>query len=134
MMTIEQEFHRKKFKDLYDKAMESDQYFENIDQTSINFFDLVFKASSKNLYCLFKGNNLCIFKCKYYNDPYMMIIFGIPSKKKSETSGKKFISERIIDLIKCVEDCLITVDKMKSFENQDDKFVYLSCMKKINKE
>jgi len=75
------------------------------------------------------GNNLCMFNCSMEGEDAVMMIFSIPINSKD--SGAKNVAERVMEVIGGVEECFITLDHVKSEEVKEDKFVYVTAVKKI---
>ncbi len=94
------------------------------------YYALFCKAASKDQLFKLMGNNLCMFNCSYNGDDAVMMIFSIPINSKD--SGAKNIAERVMEVIGGVEDCFVTLDHVKSEEIKEDKFVYVTAIKKLN--
>lgn len=97
--------------------------------TDLNYFNLVSRAAANNALYEIDNNNVCMYKCKYEDYDSIMMIFSIPMNK--DIKGGAHITERIMDVIKNVEDCFVTTSYMNSLEVKDDKFVYVTIIKKI---
>ena len=106
----------------------------NIDE--IDFYSLLCKSTSNNqLYKIFSCN-LIMFKYTYENEDSILIIFSIPASLNTESisvnqQDNKHISERIMDILKIVEECFITVDYMDLKNIKEEKFLYMVIVKKL---
>ena len=114
------------------------EVFENTVDTGIKYegsvespeyYSLFCKAAAKDQLHKLMGNNLCMFNCTYDNSDSVMIIFSIPIN--SQESGAKNVAERVMEVIGGIEECFVTLDHVKSEEVKEDKFVYVTAIKKI---
>ena len=78
------------------------------------------------------GNNLCMFNCLYEGVDSVMMIFYIPIN--SNDSGAKNVAERVMEVVEIAEDCFVTLDYTKSEEVKEDKFIYVTAIKKISQD
>ena len=79
------------------------------------------------------GNNVCMFNCELENKDSIMVLFSIPINT-SEESGAKNVAERVMEVVENLEICFTTLDEVKSEVVQEDKFVYVTAIKKIEKD
>lgn len=115
------------------------KYTGNIDE--IDFYPLMCKSTANNqLYKLFSCN-LSMFNCEYEGAESILIIFSIPISlnldSKMENGNQqenKHISERIMDIVRIVEECFITVDYMDLKNIKEDKFMYMVIVKKLKSD
>jgi hypothetical protein len=110
-------------------------YNGNIDE--IDFYSLLCKSTSNNQLYKILSCNLSMFNYKFEDEDSVLIIFSIPSSlniDKIQNQENKHISERIMDIIQLVEECFITVDYMNLKTVKEDKFVYMTIVKKIKEE
>jgi len=98
------------------------------DVETINHFNLLMKAGSLDVINKILGCNMCMMNYRYDNDPAILIIFSIPIVSKI---GNKQMADRVMEIVENVEKCFITVDYTNSKEVKDDKFVYITIVKKI---
>lgn len=112
------------FEDTVDTGIKYEGSIENPE-----YYSLFCKAAAKDQLHKLMGNNLCMFNCTYENDDAIMIIFSIPIN--SQDSGAKNIAERVMEVIGGIEDCFVTLDHVKSEEVKEDKFIYVTGIKKI---
>jgi hypothetical protein len=116
------------------------EIFENTLETGIKYkgslespeyYTLFCKAASKDQMYKLMGNNLCMFNCDYLGDESVLMIFSIPINAKE--SGAKNVAERVMEVLTGVEECFITLDHVKSEEVKEDRFVYVTAIKKLKK-
>jgi hypothetical protein len=110
-------------------------YNGNIDE--IDFYSVLCKSTSNNQLYKILSCNLSMFNYKFEDEDSVLIIFSIPSSlniDKIQNQENKHISERIMDIIQLVEECFITVDYMNLKTVKEDKFVYMTIVKKIKEE
>jgi hypothetical protein len=75
--------------------------------------------------------NLCSFNCDFEGEEAVIMIFSVPISTQAEVLDKKHSSERIMDIIKTVEECFISIDHMSFKEVKEDKFSYITIIKKV---
>ncbi len=124
--------YKDKIKELYNKTIESDLRFEG-KLNNIDYFSILCKATSCDNMIKFQNSNLCMFNYRYNNRDSILIIFAIPISEDSDdkqTKGKH-ISERIMNIIKLIEDFFVTTDYMECKQVKEDKFAYLTIVKYI---
>ena len=123
-----------RLKQIYEDTIENGETF-NGDINNIDFYSLMCKATaSNNLYKLFSCN-LFMFKYTYEEVDSILIIFSIPaSLNKDNDKENKHLSERIMDVLKTIEDCFIFIDYMNLKNIKEDNFSYLTVIKKIQNE
>ena len=95
---------------------------------SINYFSTFTKAGEqKQIFKMF-GCNVCMFN---YNENSVLMIFSIPIRSAAEGDENKHVSERMMDIVKNIEDIFVTVDSMTANEVKEDKVIYLTVIKKV---
>ena len=119
---------KEKLRDVFENTIDSGIKYEGVIH-SPDYYALVCKAASKDQLYKLMGNNLCMFNCSYETNDAVMILFSIPIN--SQDSGAKNIAERVMEVIGGIEECFITLDHVKSEEVKEDKFVYVTAVKKI---
>jgi hypothetical protein len=119
---------KEKLKEVFENTIDSGIKYEGSIENP-EYYTLFCKAASKDQLYKLMGNNLCMFNCSYDTEDSIMIIFSIPIN--SQDSGAKNVAERVMEVISGVEDCFITLDHVKSEEIKEDKFVYVTAIKKI---
>ncbi len=119
---------RERLKEVFENTIEIGIKHEGPVETP-DYYTLFCKAASKDQLYKLMGNNLCMFNCSYNGDDAVMMIFSIPIN--SQDSGAKNIAERVMEVIGGIESCFVTLDHVKSEEVKEDKFVYVTAIKKI---
>jgi hypothetical protein len=119
---------RERLKEIFESTVESDiKYDGSVDK--IDYYNLFCKAASQeNLYRIM-GNNVCMFNCKYNDHDAVLIIFFIPINV--EDTGAKNVAERVMEIVEEIETCFVTLDFLKSQEVKEDKFIYITAVKRI---
>jgi len=117
-----------KLKEIFEQTVESDVRYDGPIE-EIDYFGLMCKAVAKESMHKILSSNLCMFNCKYDSQEAILMLFCIPLNA-SET-GVKHISERVLDTFRHVEECFTTIDYSNSKEVKEDKFMYISIIKKI---
>jgi hypothetical protein len=62
---------------------------------------------------------------------FVLIIFAVPIRSVVEGDENRHVSERMMDIVKTIEDCFVTVDSMTAQEVKEDKTIYLTILKKV---
>ena len=117
-----------KFKEGYEKTLENVdlQYDGNL--KNIDYFGLFCKAGAQDKLYRFLGLDTCMFNYIHENQDSVLIIFSIPNGEESST---KFVADKVMDIVELCESVFVTVDFIKSKEIKDDKFIYVTIIKKI---
>ena len=125
---------KERLKQIYDNTIESgDYYSEKIDD--IDFYSLLCKATASNNLYKIVGCNLCMFKTLYNESDSILILFSIPVSVNTDVvSDNKHVSERIMEILKIIEDCFITVEYLNAKDIKEEKFVYILVVKKIKED
>ena len=124
--------HVERLQDIYDEALESEVKIQLPNVEDIDYYSLLCKATANNkMYKMFNCN-LCAFNCEYEGEDSIVVIFSVPiSNKLDDTNDKKHPSEKSMDIIKVVEQCFINVDYISFKEVKEDKFSYITAIKKV---
>lgn len=117
-----------RLKEVFESTLDTGVKYEGSVENP-EYYTLFCKAASKDQMYKLMGNNLCMFNCSYSGDDAVMMIFSIPINSKD--SGAKNVAERVMEVITGIEECFITLDHVKSEEIKEDKFVYVTAIKKI---
>lgn len=125
-MDIIQDRLRNIFQDTINTDLRYNGTIENID-----YFNLCCQAASKDATYRIMGSNFFMFNFVYESDNAILMIFSIPI---NSDSGTKHIAERVMEIIENTEKCFITLDYSCSKEVKDDKFVYVTIVKKYDNE
>lgn len=97
----------------------------------INHFNLLMKAGGEDALYKILGYNMCMLNCKYEGKKAVVVLFSIPVNPKT---GNKLIADSVMEIIENVEDCFTTVDYLNSKEIRDEKFVYVTIVKKLEED
>lgn len=119
---------RERLKEVFENTIDTGIKYEGSVEAP-EYYSLFCKAASKEQLYKLMGNNLCMFNCNYNNDDSIMMIFSISIN--SQESGAKNVAERVMQVIGEVESCFVTLDHVKSEEVKEDKFVYVTAIKKV---
>ena len=118
-----------KFREVYENTLENVDLKYTGNLKNLDYFGLFCKATAQDKLYKFLGLNTCMFNYIHEKQDSVMIIFSIPIN--SQDSGAKNVAERVMEVIGGVEDCFVTLDHVKSEEVKEDKFVYVTAIKKI---
>jgi hypothetical protein len=118
-----------RLKEVFETTVESGIKYEGSLDTP-DYYGLFCKAAAQDQLYKLMGNNLCMFNCSLENTDAVMMLFSIPINT-SEESGAKNVAERVMEVVQNVEMCFITLDELKSEQVQEDKFVYVTAIKKL---
>src|SRR4030042_2233811 len=111
----------------YESTIKNGVKFEgNLDE--IDYFKTFSKADAKKQMFKMHGCNVCMLS---YGDDYVLIIFAVPIRSVVEGDENKHVSERLMEIIKNIEDVFICVDSMTANEVKEDKVIYLTILKKV---
>jgi hypothetical protein len=120
---------QERLKEVFENTVENGpKYKDSLEK--IKYYNIFCKAASNESLYKLMGNNLCMFNCTYEDTDSVMMLFSIPINNE-EQAGSKGIAERVMEIIAEVERCFTTIDNVKSEEVKEDKFVYLTIIKKI---
>lgn len=121
-----------RLKEVFDNTVESGIKYEGSIENP-DYYGLVCKAAAQDQLYKLLGNNMCMFNCEVDNIEAILMLFSIPINT-SEESGAKHVAERVMEVVENIEICFVTLDDVKSEPVQEDKFVYVTAIKKIGKE
>jgi len=119
-----------KLKEIYENTIESGIRCESSLET-LDYYELFCKAAAKDQLFKLMGNNVCMFNYKKDDDDAIMIIFSIPINNPEESASKN-VADRVMEIVRESEKCFVTLDEVQSKEVKEDKFVYITIVKKIN--
>ena len=128
---MKQHNHVERLREIFNSTIDSGlDYSDSLE--NIDYYSLLCKATAENkLYKMFSCN-LCMFNYKYFGEDSILILIAIPVNLNVETTNDtKHVSERMMDILKVLEDCFITIDYMNSKDVKEDKFIYMVMVKKI---
>jgi len=118
-----------KFREAYESTLENTDLLYSGNLNNIDYFGLFCKATAQDRLYKFLGLNTCMFNYVYENQDSVLIIFSIPN---GEDASTKTIADKVMDIVQISESVFVTTDYMKSKEVKDDKFIYVSLIKKLN--
>jgi len=107
------------------------KYTGTIDE--LDYYSLLCQSTASNKLFSILNCNVSMFNYEYNNIDSILIIFSIPITINTNNDNKH-ISERIMDILKLVEDCFITVDYMDLKNVKEDKFYYMTIIKSIKED
>lgn len=119
---------KEKLKEIFESTIDGGLKYEGSCK-SPEYYNLFCKAAANESLHKTMGNNVCMFNCSFDGSDAVMMLFSIPIN--SNETGAKNIAERVMEVIAGVEDCFITTDYVKSEEVKEDKFVYITVVKKV---
>ena len=119
-----------KLKEIFESTIESGIKYEGTLE-SLDYYELFCKAAAQDQLFKLMGNNVCMFNYKKENQDAVMMIFSIPINSPEE-SGSKNVADRVMEVVRETEKCFITLDDIQSKEVKEDKFVYITAIKKLN--
>ena len=119
---------KERLKEIFETTVESGLKYEGSHKNP-EYYNLFCKAAANQQLYKIAGNNVCMFNCSYNNVDSVMMLFSIPIN--SNDSGAKNIAERVMEVVADIENCFITTDFVKSEEVREDKFVYVTVLKKV---
>jgi len=117
-----------RLKEVTDGTIEEGPKFEG-SLKGLDYYNLMCRGAAENSRMEIKGSNLYTFNYVFEGNDAVLFLFSIPLANKP---GGKHVVERVLDIVKAVEDTFITLDYMHSKEVKEDNFVYLTCVKVID--
>lgn len=122
---------KERLKEIFETTIESGSKYDG-NCEKIDYYSLFCKSASQDTLYKIMGNNVCMFNCRYKDRDSVVIVFFIAINQ--EESNAKNVAERIIEVIEGLEETFTTLDFVKSEEVKEDKFIYITAVKKINQE
>jgi len=119
-----------KLQKIYSDVFDLDSIYKG-DLEDINYVSQFCKAGEEGRLYSMSGNNICSFLHTYEDSSAALIIFAIPTNIDEEV-GVKHVAERVMDVIELCEQCFTTLDYSESKEVKEDRFVYVTIIKKFN--
>ena len=120
----------KRIKEAFENTVETDELKYTGSLTDIDYFGMFCKATSKDSIYKINGINTSMFNYLYNGDDSVLIVFFIPIN--TESSSTKNIADRVMEITEITEQAFVTIDFISSHEFKDDKFVYITIVKKVN--
>ena len=122
---------QQRLKEIFENTIEGGVKYEgSLDNP--DYYGLFCKAAANEQLFKLMGNNICMFNCELNEKEAVMILFSIPINT-SEESGAKNVAERVMEVIENMELTFTTLDEVDSEIVQEDKFVYVTAVKEIDK-
>ena len=97
----------------------------------LDYYSLLCKSTATNSIFSILNCNVSMFNFEFNKEDSVLMIFSIPITLSNDS---KHISERIMDIIKLVEDCFITIDYMSLKNIKDDKIFYMTVIKNVKED
>lgn len=119
---------QERLREIFKKTIGTDLRYNGTIE-DIDYFNLSCKAASKEMMYKILGSHVFMFNYIYETDDAVLMMFFIPINSES---GTKHIAERVMEIIENVEKCFITLDYSDSREVKDEKFVYVTIIKKYD--
>ena len=119
----------KKIKEIVENTIDGDLKYEGA-MSNFDYYKLFCTAAAADQLYRVLGNNVCAFNCIFEETDSALIIFSIPINTPEET-GSKNVAERVMEIIESLEKCFITLDYAHSDEVKEDKFIYITVVKKL---
>lgn len=127
-------YAKEKLIELFNRTIESDFKFED-KLKNIDYFSTICRASANNQMTKIFNSNVCMFNYRYNNTDSVLILFAIPlNPDESDGKSTKHISERVMDIIRLLEDTFITLNYVNSDQVKEDKFTYLIAVKEVSED
>lgn len=117
-----------KLKSIFENTVESSLKYEG-KVKNIEYYSLFCKAAAENQLHKIMGNNVCMFNYCYKGNDSIIMLFSLPINV--DEMGAKTVAERVMKVVTTIEECFITLDYVRSEEIQEDRFVYITAVKKI---
>lgn len=115
-----------RLKQIFETTVDSGlKHIGHIDE--LDFYSLLCQSTANNKIYKILNCNMLMFNYEFKNEDSVLIIFSIPLTNNEN----KHVSEKIMDILKLVEDCFVTVDFMDLKNSKEDKFFYLTIVKSL---
>lgn len=114
-------------KQYYKEALLNGEYL-NYKLNMIDYYNVLFKAIKLNKLYNILDSELCLFKYKKDDEDSVFMIFSIPTQSNSCEKVQKHLSEKVMNIIKILEDTFITIKYMNLKEIKEDKRTYLNVI------
>jgi len=123
-----------KLRNIFEVTIDIGEKIQLNDINEIDYYSILCKSIALNkMYKIFNCN-VCSFNCDYENEDSIVMVFSIPISTQSQDKDRKHPSEKAMDIIKVIEECFIDIDFMSFKEVKEDKFSYLTIIKKLKEE
>ena len=118
-----------RLKDIYESTINEGVKYEGIVNENLDYYSLFCKAAAQEKLYKVKQNNVCMFNCVFEDTESIMMIFALPLNIETNT-GSKNIAERVINIVGLLEECFIKLEYMNSVCINEDKYIYVTAVKK----
>lgn len=122
-----------KFREMFEMTLESDHDYCG-DLNNPNFFGLICTAAQGDFMRKIYNNDIVMFNTEYEDEDAVLIVVQIPvnmNEEEQNTKGTKFVSSRVMKMIFLAEKCLVKLDVCQTYQENEDKFVYIKMIKKV---
>lgn len=123
---------QERLREIFDLTVESDLKYDGLLE-EMSYYNAMCKAAAKDVLFKLFGSNLCMFNFIYEENDAVLMLFSIPLNESSGP-GAKHIAERVMEVVGNVEEVFTTVEHMESKEVKEDRFVYVTIVKKIEEK
>ena len=96
----------------------------------LDYYTLLCQSTADNKIYKIIDCNLIMFNYQFNNKDSILMIFSVPLTNNEN----KHVSEKIIDVLKLVEECFIIIDYIDLKNSKEDKFYYLTIIKSLKDE
>ena len=121
------EFVKEKIKEIMTKTIEQNRVLKCDDIANADHFKMFMGSDPSNVFKLL-GFNCCSYMCTYNDKKSVVVFFSVPINEKTTT---KTSYEKVIELVKNLEENLITLDYITTKESKEEKQVYLTLIKSV---
>jgi len=121
-----------RLKQIFNSTIESGEDYSG-PYENVDFYSLICKsAMNDHLYKIFSCN-VMMFNYQFKDQKCVLLIFAIPIilNENNQKDHNKHVSERIMEILKLVEETFITVEHMAVETIDEDKFTYMLVIKKV---
>ncbi len=119
----------KKIKEVFENTVESGDLKHSGSLLDIDYFGMFGKAAHKDKIYKINGIDTGMFNYVHDGHDSVLIVFFVPIN--TESASTKHIADRVMEITELMEKSFITVDYMSSNELKDDKFIYLTIVKRL---
>jgi hypothetical protein len=131
---IKVESPMEKLKKKFDETIESGMVYHGRIE-DVNCCQLLQEAIKEDKVFKLYGTEAFLFNCKCDGLNSILLLFSLLAKQNNETGEEsKHVSERVMDIIKVLEDCFTVVDSIEVKDVKEDKRVYVVAIKKLERK
>lgn len=122
---------KEKLQEIFESTQESGLKYDGTIK-SIDYYSVLCKAASKDALYSVKNmdekSNLCMFNYCHEGKDSIMMIFYVPA---NSSNGVKHIAEKVMNVVRHLEETFVTIDYIDTKEMKDEKFVYIVAIKSL---